>query len=148
MKLALPTPLFNAGCEFVGSFLTSTAWHSFFRLDTTFSQEETGMLGIFEQVKYTFLTFLWKYSGSQELLSLTVLKLGNLGVEINALSALHRSLKVSKTSFMVHVDIFLLFFTYFWWQLFSGVFAWGIFRYGYQDLIQVILHMMSSSCIS
>ena len=43
--------LFNVGCKSVCSFLATTAWHSFFRLDTTLNQGVGGIVSIFEQVK-------------------------------------------------------------------------------------------------
>ena len=49
VRLAPPPPLFNVGCKFAYSFLVLAAWHGFFRLGTTLSQREGGILGNFNQ---------------------------------------------------------------------------------------------------
>ena len=46
-RLVPLAPLFNVGCKFVWSFLTTTTWHSFSRLGITSNQGEGGILGIF-----------------------------------------------------------------------------------------------------
>ena len=48
VRLVPPPPLFNVGCKFACSFLVLTAWHGFFRLGTTLSQGEGGILGNFK----------------------------------------------------------------------------------------------------
>ena len=49
VRLAPPPTLFNVGCRFAYSFLVLAAWHGFFRLGTTLSQGEGGILGNFNQ---------------------------------------------------------------------------------------------------
>ena len=49
LKLVPPAPLFNVGCKFDWSFLTTTAWYSFSILGTTLNQGGGEILGIFEQ---------------------------------------------------------------------------------------------------
>ena len=49
VRLAHPPPLFNVGCKFVYSFLILAAWHGFFRIGTTLSHGEGGILGNFNQ---------------------------------------------------------------------------------------------------
>ena len=49
VRLAPPPPLFNVGCKFVYSFLVLAVWHGFFRLGTTLSQGEGGILGNFNE---------------------------------------------------------------------------------------------------
>ena len=44
-----PSPLVNVGCKFAYSFLVLAAWYGFFRLGTTLSQGEGGILGNFNQ---------------------------------------------------------------------------------------------------
>ena len=38
VRLAPPAPFFNVVCKFTWSFMANTAWHSLFKLDTTFNQ--------------------------------------------------------------------------------------------------------------
>ena len=59
VRLAPPAPLFNIDCRIASSFLTSTVWHSFSRLDKTFSQGKGKIFGISDQVKY-FLGIFWE----------------------------------------------------------------------------------------
>ena len=49
VRLAPPPPLFNVGCKFAYSLLVLAAWHGFFRLGTTLSQGEGGILCNFNQ---------------------------------------------------------------------------------------------------
>ena len=49
VRLAPHPPLFNVGCMFACSFVVLAAWQCFFRLGTTLSQGEGGILGNFGQ---------------------------------------------------------------------------------------------------
>ena len=102
VRLAHPAPLFNVGCNFACSFLVSTAWHRFFRLGTTLSQGNGGILVFLSKSNIVLGLFYKNIASHNDFLSLIATKLVN-----------SRRLKVNLTNFVVvHKNIALMFYLF------------------------------------
>ena len=100
VRLAPLSPLFNVGCKFAWSFFpTTTDWHIFYRLE----QEKRGKSGYLWASLTFFKNFFYENIVSlNDFCDWLTTKLVNLGVDSNALSALHRSQKIDMTRFLVN----------------------------------------------
>ena len=93
--------LFDNGYTFACLLLVSTAFYNFSRLGVRFTKKKGGICGYFWATQIFFRTFLWKCCVNQLLLSPTVKKMVNLGVEGNVLWTLHRSSMGNMTDFIL-----------------------------------------------
>ena len=128
VRLAHPVPLFKVGCKFACSFLVSTAWHRFFRLGTTLSQGNGGIL-VFLSKSNIFLGLFYKNIASHNNFYHWLPQNWWIRVEIVILFKLVKEgwRSIWQTS-LWYTKILPWCFTYLWWYLVIEVFGWGIFR--------------------